>query len=450
MTIKDTLETTAAPAQAVTHPAPVQAHPDAGNPLRNRDFRLLWMGATAVSLAVQFYAVGLVWLVLYLTGSGLQLGTLLTVAAVPRAVSMLVSGALIDRFAPRRVLVAAALLNGLLMAVILALLGGGWMSMAALFIVAPLSGLIDATFYPTNAALVPRLVAKSQLARANALIQTADTLANIAGPSLGGIIIGEVGRLSGSPLTGLMGGFSVNALLFTIGFIVFLNLSRKTDALRPMSEHDGAEAAPEPLGKAVFSGIRYALTSPAIRTSLTMIALLNFAAIGPIVVGGALLVERRFDGDATMYGIMSGGFGIGMLAGAGVISLLGQMKRPGMALVYTAFALAAGLIALGFAPSFWFAFAACFMIGIFAAITNVNAVTWMQLKTEMHMQGRIASLLVFAAVALDPFSNAISGAVAELNLTALFVGAGLLVGTGGVIALSNRQLREPIDPEPMS
>ena len=41
------------------------------------------------------------------------------------------------------------------------------------------------------------------------------------------------------------------------------------------------------------------------------------------------------------------------------------------------------------------------MIGIFGSITNINAVTWLQLKTDMHMQGRIASLVVFAAVALD-------------------------------------------------
>ncbi|MCU0474672.1 MAG: hypothetical protein MUC99_00915 [Anaerolineae bacterium] len=146
-------------ADVTPKPAPV------ASPLRLPDFRWLWLGGVMVSLGVQFYAVGLVWLVLYLTGSGVQLGGLLTVAAVPRAVSMLLSG----------------LVNGALMTVGLALLGAGAMSMAALFVIAPLSGLVDATFYPANSALVPRLVSKPQLANANALIQTADTLANIAG-----------------------------------------------------------------------------------------------------------------------------------------------------------------------------------------------------------------------------------------------------------------------------
>jgi hypothetical protein len=82
------------------------------------------------------------------------------------------------------------------------------------------------------------------------------------------------------------------------------------------------------------------------------------------------------------------------------------------------------------------------MIGVFGSITNINAVTWLQIKTDMHMQGRIASLVVFAAVALDPFSNAISGAIAEFDVTLLFCAAGALVGIGGIVALFNPTLRE--------
>jgi MFS family permease len=289
--------------------------------------------------------------------------------------------------------------------------------------------------------LVPRLVSKPQLANANALIQTADTLANIAGPALSGILIGEVGRVSGDPLTGLLAGFAVNALLFLGGALVFLRLSRKTDAV---SRTDEAETPQEPLGRAVMSGVRYALATPAIRISLMMVALLNFSAIGPIVVGGALLVERRFEGDATLYGFLSGAFGVGMLVGGVLVSLMGTMRRPGMALVYTSAALAIGLIVLGVAPSFPVAFGACLFIGVFGAFTNINAVTLMQVKAAPQMQGRVASLLVFAAVALDPFSNAVSGVLGELNLVVLFCGAGALVAVGAVVAWFNRTLREEV------
>ncbi|MDX2139008.1 MAG: MFS transporter [Chloroflexota bacterium] len=399
------------------------------SPLRIPDFRLLWLSMTSISLAVQFYAVALVWLVLELTGSGVALGALLTTAAIPRAISMLLTGALIDRYPPRRIMIISALFNGLLMSIIALLLGGGWMSLTAMFIIAPLTGLMDAVFYPSTTALVPRLVAREQLAPANAMMQTADTVANIIGPALGGIIIGQVG---------LLPGFVLNAALFFIGFLIICNLSRATDR----HSTGESEAEQEPFAKAVVSGIRYALGKAPIRISLLMVAMLNFAAIGPIVVGGALLVERRFEADATMYGVMMGAFGVGSIAGGLIVSALGSVKRPGLMLVYTIFVLAAGLIGLGFASSFWVAFAICFVIGIFGAITNVNAVTWLQMKADAHMQGRVASLLVFSAVALDPFSNGIAGALAEIDLTLLFVAAGVLLAVGGVVALFNNTLRE--------
>jgi hypothetical protein len=41
------------------------------------------------------------------------------------------------------------------------------------------------------------------------------------------------------------------------------------------------------------------------------------------------------------------------------------------------------------------------------------------------MQGRMMSLVMFAAIALDPFSQAISGMFLDINLTALFIAAGM-------------------------
>jgi hypothetical protein len=62
--------------------------------------------------------------------------------------------------------------------------------------------------------------------------------------------------------------------------------------------------------------------------------------------------------------------------------------------------------------------------------------TWLQQQTAFHMQGRMMSLTMFAAVALDPFSQAVSGALLEVSLTGLFVAAGgvmLLTALGAAI-----------------
>jgi MFS family permease len=91
-----------------TIPTPQPTQPAVVHPLRVRDFRLLWMGATVSMLGDQFYIVALPWLVLQLTGSGLALGTVMMSAAIPRAVFMLMGGAVTDRSSPRRILIATA------------------------------------------------------------------------------------------------------------------------------------------------------------------------------------------------------------------------------------------------------------------------------------------------------------------------------------------------------
>src|SRR3954447_13470344 len=84
------------------------------HPLSIPHFRNLWLGATISLLGDQFYLVALPWLGLQLTGSRVIMGTLLMVAAIPRAVLMLVGGAVTDRFSARRVLMTTAAARTLL------------------------------------------------------------------------------------------------------------------------------------------------------------------------------------------------------------------------------------------------------------------------------------------------------------------------------------------------
>src|SRR5919108_1993328 len=88
------------------------------SPLSVRNFRLLWIGEGISLLGDQFYMIALPWLVLQLTGSALALGTVMALAAIPRAVFMLVGGAFVDRFSPRAVMIASNLIRFVLVALL--------------------------------------------------------------------------------------------------------------------------------------------------------------------------------------------------------------------------------------------------------------------------------------------------------------------------------------------
>jgi hypothetical protein len=60
----------------------------------------------------------------------------------------------------------------------------------------------------------------------------------------------------------------------------------------------------------------------------------------------------------------------------------------------------------------------------------------------MTMQGRVTGLLIFAAIALDPFSNAFAGFMLDVSLTGLFIVAGGMMLAIGAFAFSHRNVTE--------
>lgn len=67
-----------------------------------RDFRLLFAGATTSLLGDQFSLIATPWLVLQLTHDPMALGTVLALQGIPRALFMLIGGAITDRFSPAK------------------------------------------------------------------------------------------------------------------------------------------------------------------------------------------------------------------------------------------------------------------------------------------------------------------------------------------------------------
>jgi MFS family permease len=77
-------------------------------------------------------------------------------------------------------------------------------------------------------------------------------------------------------------------------------------------------------------------------------------------------------------------------------------------------------------------------MGIGGGIIGVIGLTWLQQQTAISMQGRMMSLVMFAAVALDPFSQALSGLLVEINLTYLFITAGCMMLVTALVSYMSR------------
>ncbi len=172
-----------------------------------------------------------------------------------------------------------------------------------------------------------------------------------------------------------------------------------------------------------MEGVRYAWRDPVIRGMLLVLAAINLAAIGPLVVGGAALAEQRLGGTAA-FGIFLSAFGGGSLIG---VILAGSVRRAGhrgLTVLGVATVFGLGLVALGFVPGLSLALAVAATMGVGSGYLGVVLVAWLQERVEAGVRGRVMSLVVFAVVALDPISYALAGATMELGLTVTFASAG--------------------------
>ena len=120
-------------------------------------------------LGDQFHMIALAWLVLDLTGSGLALGTVLMAASIPRAILIVVGGALADRIPPRRLMLASDIARGVTVGALAALALSGRAELWHLLVMGVVFGIADALFFPAMNAIVPQIVRHERLPAANGL-----------------------------------------------------------------------------------------------------------------------------------------------------------------------------------------------------------------------------------------------------------------------------------------
>lgn len=154
-----------------------------------RDFRLLFGGATTSILGDQFAMIATPWLVLQLTRDPLVLGFVMALGGIPRAVFMLLGGAVTDRFSPRRIMIASDSLRlGFTLLMALAVLSGNvhlWM----LYVFNLGFGLVAGFAIPATNSIVPMLVEDRDLQAGNSVILGSNQLVGFIGPTAAGLLI---------------------------------------------------------------------------------------------------------------------------------------------------------------------------------------------------------------------------------------------------------------------
>ncbi len=404
------LESLSVPAQKTQHP------------LRNRAFCLLWIGNTVSWTGDQFYLVALPWLVLSLTGSSVVLGTIAMLAAIPRAVLMLLGGAVSDRASSRRVLMLTAFARSLLVSAVAALLFLKQLHLWELYFLALGFGVADAFSYPAGSAILPTIVEPEQLAAANSISQSTLQITTLVAPAPAGLFI----KAFGSAWAFLIDGISFLGIIFA--------LWRLPDPPVPSTK-----TAQDGVMKAIAEGIRYVKADVSLRSLVLLIAVLNFAIAGPMTVGLAVIAKHEF-GTATSFGLLISSFAAGSLVGMLCAGFL-RLRRRGYILLLASTMLALCVAAIGFLGHIATVASDLLLMSAIAAFLSIQIIAWLQQRVESSFMGRVMSVLMFASVGLTPLSLAIAGVALKVSVPGTFVAAGATMLLVTLLAGSHRAIR---------
>jgi MFS family permease len=384
-----------------------------------RDFRLLFAGTTTSLLGDQFALIATPWLVLQLTGDPLALGIVLALEGFPRALFMLLGGAVTDRLSPRKVMLVSDFIRLALTGLMALAIFTGSVQMWMVYAFALGFGLVAGFAVPAGNSIVPMLVAEEDLQAGNSIIMGSSQLIQFVGPTIAGILIGNYSTSS----LGIGLAFTVDALSFAVSAVCLWVMRGD----RNLEAANGNQK--ESVWASILVGVKYLWNDQPLRMLFLILAAVNFFFTGPLLVGIPVLADQYLSEGAVAFGLLMSAFAGGSLVG---ILLAGILPRPkgkamGAFLILLLVSFGVSLGFFGFIRSTWLDFALMLLLGAGNGYVAILMFTWMQTNTPKDMLGRMMSMVMLAGNGLVPISQAISGAVIKWNLEALFVSAGALV-----------------------
>jgi MFS family permease len=403
--------------------SPVLGRAAALHALRSRDFRLLFAGQS-LSLVGDFaYLAALAWTANRLEGPR-ALAVILAVNAVCMLATLLVGGALADRYDRRRLMIASDLSRGATVAVLALAAGTGNLGLPLLIVLSGIVGLADGFFTPAFGGIVPLVVDAPLLPSANALIGFARWGGVIVGSALAGLLLS---------VTGPGTVFALDAASFFVS-AALVGLARPRRAERAESLGTFHEIAD---GVRYVAGIPWLWVTIVCASFSVMVAVAPFQSLLPAVVRG------HFHAGPAAYGTLTLCFGAGTAAGA---LLYGQRRSRGRRVVVTYSCWGIGNLLC----------AICVLVPSLAAAAGLSVVrgvlvgfalaiwetTLMELVPTERL-GRVISLDYFGSFGLMPVGFVLAAAVQPLASAQVLIAVGqVLSGSLLLLALLSRRMRE--------
>ncbi|MFW7414021.1 MFS transporter [Demequina sp. SO4-18] len=389
-----------------------------------KDFSRLWGAAIGSNLSDGIARLAIPLAAVTLTTDPIAISVLTALAYVPWLVFGVPSGMIVDRVDRRHAMAAASAVRVLAAAGVAFAIATDQITLGVLAAAVLVFGLGETLFDNATNAVLPSLVRRRGLDKANGRIQAAQV---------------GVDMFVAQPVSGVL--FSVAIVLpmvvsgagyFIAGALVLLLPAAAARARGTEVRAADAPACQGPISPSASVPLRAALAflwrHRYLRSMVLITSLVGaFLAFAQAIT--VLLFVDRFGVSAQLVGVVTAGIGLGGVAGAltagAVVARLGR----GRTMLGAAVAGGVGLVAVGLAPNAWLAVVAYAVSAYGIAMWNVPWGSLRQAIIPGYMLGRVLGAARTITWGLMPVATMLGGWIArvDLQLPYLIGGAGTVV-----------------------
>jgi MFS family permease len=394
--------------------------------LRVRNYRLFFFGQLVSVSGTWMQQLAQDWLVLKLTNQPLPVGVTTALQFAPVLAFGAWGGAVADRLDKRRLLLTTQATMGSLALVLGTLTALGQIRLWMVYGLALLLGCATAFDMPTRQAFVTEMVGPEYLTNAVGLNSAVFNSARVIGPAAAGVLIAAVG---------LAPAFLLNAAsyLAVIGGLWAMDPERLYRR-RPAVERSRGQ---------VRAGLRYVLATPALRSTILLVAVIGTLGLN-YRVALPLLARFTFHGGPSAYGTLA--------------SIMAVRRNRPTRLLLLGSGAAFGVLSLAaaFAPSLAAEAVVLAPLGLSSIGFITTANVTLQLGSDAAMRGRVMSLYGLVFLGSTPVGSVLVGWMAgrfgpRSGLVLGGVSTLLAIGLAAVAAARRRgePLVDPVEDEPV-
>jgi MFS family permease len=383
----------------------------------HRNFRRLWIGETVsqVGTTVSQLALPLV-AISAVRASTFQIGLLTALQTVGFLLVGLPAGAWVDRMRRRRVLIVNDLIRAVVIGSIPVAAWVGHVGIAQLYLVAVITGISTVFFDVAYQSYLPELVGREGVIEGNAKLQASQSVAEVAGPALGGSLIQAIT----APYALLLDAAS---FLWSAGWMTAITV-------RPPRS---ARAAERSLWREMGEGLRLVFTSRLLIANAMTTGIANLFSSASLSLT-LLLLARELHFSALFIGLLFSVASLGGVLGAVIARRVGAWLGHGPAIWITILLASPAGLVLPFVHRDWtlgLVLVLEFVLGVCIVIFNIITVSFRQGLAPPQLLGRMNATMRFLVWGGMPLGGLIGGI---LGTTLGIRGALLFVGIGGALA----------------